>query len=127
MELDLLVDNIMDELPLDDKFGREVLEPPDFFGMYDWCGFNVRGNVFKIVLALAPVPGPVFCEGPGIYLEEKIVQLCHRIVLERSAIYIRISFWQCKFQICSCVGIIYRVRERRVPQASWGFSHRMPG
>jgi hypothetical protein len=73
MELDLFVDDIVDELTLDDKFGGEVLEPPDLFGIYNWCGFDVRGDVFKIILALAPVPDPVFCERPGIYLEEKVV------------------------------------------------------
>ena len=97
MELDLRIDDIMNELALDDKFGSEVLEPTDFFGMYDWCGFDIRGNVFKIVLALAPVPDPVLREGPGIYLEEKIIQLYHRIVLERGAIYIRISFCNMSF------------------------------
>jgi hypothetical protein len=71
MELDLLIDDIVNELALDDKFGSEVLEPPDFFGINDWCGFDIRGNVFKIVLALAPVPDPVFGKGPGIYFEEK--------------------------------------------------------
>ena len=73
MELDLRIDDIVNELPLHDKLGREVLEPPDFFGMYYWYGFDVWGDVFKIVLALAPVPDPVFCERPGIYLEEKVV------------------------------------------------------
>jgi hypothetical protein len=77
MELDLLIDNIVNELALDDKFGSEVLEPPDFFGIYDCCGFDVRGDVFKIVLALAPVPDPVPRVGPGIGFEEKFVQLCH--------------------------------------------------
>jgi hypothetical protein len=73
MELDLLVDDIMNELPLDNEFGGEVLEPPDFFGIYDGSRFDIRGDVFKIILALAPVPDPVFRERPGIYLEEKVV------------------------------------------------------
>ena len=81
MELDLLIDDIVNELALDNKFGREVLEPPDFFGMYDRCGFDIRGDVFKILLALAPVPNPVFGKRPGIYGIEKSVQLCHRILL----------------------------------------------
>jgi hypothetical protein len=99
MELDLLVDDIMNELALDDKFGSEVLEPPDFFGINNWCGFDIRSDVFKIVLALAPVPDPVFREGPGIYFEEKGIQLCHMFLLERITIYIRISFWQCEFRM----------------------------
>ena len=71
MELDLFVNDIVDELTLDDELGSEVLEPPDFFGINNWLGFDVRGDVFKIVLALAPVPDPVFGERPGIYFEEK--------------------------------------------------------
>ena len=71
MELDLRIDDIMNELALNDKLGSEVLEPPDFFGINNWLGFDVRGDVFKIVLALAPVPDPVFGERPGIYFEEK--------------------------------------------------------
>jgi hypothetical protein len=81
MELDLLFYDIMNELALNDKFGSEILEPPDFFGINDWCGFDVWGDVFKIVLALAPVPDPVFREGPGIYFEEKGIQLCHMFLL----------------------------------------------
>ena len=77
MELDLRIDDIVNELALHDKLGREVLEPPDFFGMYDWLGFDIRGNVFKIVLALAPVPDPVFGEGPGIDFEEKGIEVWH--------------------------------------------------
>jgi hypothetical protein len=88
MELDLLIDDIMNELALDDKLGSEVLKPPDFFGINDWCGFDVWGNVFKIVLALAPVPDPVFGERPGIYFEEKGIQLWHMVWLERITIYI---------------------------------------
>jgi hypothetical protein len=64
MELDLLVDDIMNELALDDELGGEVLEPPNLFGIYEGIGFDVLGDVFKIVLALAPVPDPVFGEGP---------------------------------------------------------------
>jgi hypothetical protein len=101
MELDLLIDDIMNELALDNKLGREVLEPPDFFGINDGCGFDVGGDVFKIVLALAPVPDPVFREGPGIYFKEKGIQLCHIFLLERITIYIRISFWQGEFRMFS--------------------------
>jgi hypothetical protein len=79
MELDLFVDNIVNELALDDKLGREVLEPPDFFRIYDGFGFDVLGNVFKIVLALTSVPDPVPRVGPGIGFEEKIVQLYHNV------------------------------------------------
>jgi hypothetical protein len=82
MELDLLVDDIMNELALDDKFRREVLEPPYFFGINDWCGFDVWGDVFKIVLALAPVPDPVFGKRPGIDCEEKRIQIHHMVLLE---------------------------------------------
>jgi hypothetical protein len=89
MELDLLVDDIVNELALDNKFGGEILEPPDFFRINDWCGFDVRGNVFKIVLALAPVPDPVFGEGPGIDFEEKWIQVWHTVVLGRVTKY----FW----------------------------------
>ena len=88
MELDLLFYDIMNKLALDNKFGSEVLEPPDFFGINDWCGFDVWGDVFKIVLALASVPDPVFREGPGIYFEEKGIQLWHMVWLERITIYI---------------------------------------
>ena len=71
MELNPLVDNIMNELAMDSEFGREVLEPPDFFGINARCGFEIGGDVFKIVLALALVPDLVFSEGPEIYFEEK--------------------------------------------------------
>jgi len=91
MELDLLIDDIMNELALDNEFGGEVLEPPDFFRINDWCGFDVRGDIFKIVLALAPVPDPVFGKGPGIYFEEKGIQLWHIVWLERITIYICIG------------------------------------
>jgi len=64
MDLDLLIDDIVNELALDNKPGSKVLEPPDFFRIYDWCGFDVRGDIFKIVLALAPVPDPVFSKRP---------------------------------------------------------------
>jgi hypothetical protein len=73
MELDLLVDDIVNELALDHELGGEVLEPPDFFGIYNRFGFDIRGDVFKIVLALAPVPDPVFCKRPGIDFKEKVV------------------------------------------------------
>jgi hypothetical protein len=82
MELDLLIDDIVNELPLHDKLGRKVLEPPDFFRIYHRLGFDIRGDVFKIVLALAPVPDPVFCKRPGIYLEEESVQICHMFLVE---------------------------------------------
>ena len=95
VELDLLIDDIVNELTLDDELGSEVLEPPDFFGINNWLGFDIRGDVFKIVLVLAPVPDPVFRERPGIYLEEKFVQVWHRVVLERMMKYIRIRFCQC--------------------------------
>jgi hypothetical protein len=88
MELDLLVDDIMNELALDDKFGSEVLEPPDFFGINDCRGFDIRSDIVKIILTLAPVPDPVFCKGPGIYFEEKGIQLWHMVWLERITIYI---------------------------------------
>jgi hypothetical protein len=94
VELDLLVDDIMNELALDDKLGNKVLEPPDFFGIYHCCGFDVWGNIFKIVLALATVPDPVFGEGPGIYFEKEWVEVWHRFLLGRVTIYIRIRFQQ---------------------------------
>ncbi len=50
------------------------------------------GDVFEIILALAPVPDPVFGKGSRIYFEEKIVQICHIVVLERVTINIFISF-----------------------------------
>jgi hypothetical protein len=77
MELDLLVDDIVNELALDNEFGGEVLEPPDLFGIHDRGGSDIGGNVFKIVLALAPVPDPVFCERSGIYFREEGVQVGH--------------------------------------------------
>jgi hypothetical protein len=94
MVLDLLVDNIMNNLALDDKLGGEILEPPDFFGIYNCCGFDVGGNIFKIVLALATVPDPVSGEGPGIYFEKEWVEVWHMFLLGRVAIYIRIRFRQ---------------------------------
>jgi hypothetical protein len=92
MELDLLVDNIVNELALHDKFGSERLEPPDFFRINDRCGFDIGGDVFKIVLALAPVPDPVSGEGPGIYFEEEGIQLCHMFLLRTVAKYLPLSF-----------------------------------
>jgi hypothetical protein len=77
MELDLLIDDIVNELALDDKFGSEVLEPPDFFRINNWCGFDVWGDVFKIVLTLAPVPDPVFRERPGIDFEKEGIEIWH--------------------------------------------------
>jgi hypothetical protein len=62
MELDLLVYDIVNDLALDNEFGHDVLEPPDIFGIYDRGGFDIGGDVLKIVLALAPVPDPVFGE-----------------------------------------------------------------
>jgi hypothetical protein len=60
MELDLFIDDLVNELALDNEFGSKVLEPPDFFGINYGSGLDIRGDVFKIVLALAPVPDPVF-------------------------------------------------------------------
>ena len=77
MELDLLVDNIMDELALDNELGGEVLKPPDFLGAHNRGGFDIGGDVFEPVLALAPVPDPVFGEGPGIDLEEEWIEIGH--------------------------------------------------
>jgi hypothetical protein len=91
MELDLLVDDIVNELALHDKFGSEVLEPPDFFGINYGSGFDVGGDVFEIILALAPVPDPVFGEGPGIYFEEEWVQVCHIFLLGIGAKYLPLS------------------------------------
>ena len=87
MELYLPVDDIVNELALDDELGREILEPPDLFGIHHRVGPDVRGDVLKIVLALAPVPDPVFGEGPGIDLEEERIQLSHRIQLESNTKY----------------------------------------
>jgi hypothetical protein len=77
MELDLLVDDVMDELALDYEFRLECLEPLDLFGIDNCPGFNVWGDIFEIVLALAPVPDPVFGEGPSVNCEEKWIQICH--------------------------------------------------
>jgi len=87
MELDLLIDDIVDELALDDKLGGERLEPPDLFRVHDAIGFDIRGDVFKIVLALAPVPDPVSGEGPGIYGVEEGIQIRHRVLLGGGGIY----------------------------------------
>jgi hypothetical protein len=59
----------------------EILEPPDFFRTNNWLGFDIRSDVFKIVLALAPVPDSVFCEGPGIDFEKERIQIQHMILL----------------------------------------------
>ena len=88
MELDLLIDDIVNELALDNEFGSKVLEPPDFFGINDRGGFDIGGDVFKIVLALAPVPDPVFGEGPGIYFEEEGIQIGHIFQLRTGAKYL---------------------------------------
>jgi hypothetical protein len=77
MELDLVVDNVVNELALDNKFGCECLEPLYFFRINNRCGFDVGSDVFKIVLALASVPDPVFGKGPGIYFVEEGVQFRH--------------------------------------------------
>jgi hypothetical protein len=77
MELDLLVDDIMDELALDDELGGEVLEPPYFFRINHTIRFDIGGDIFKIVLALAPVPDTVFSEGPGIDLEKESIEIWH--------------------------------------------------
>jgi hypothetical protein len=90
MELDLLINDIVDELALDDKLGRKILEPPDFFGIHDCSGFDIRCDVFKIVLALAPVPDPVFGEGPGIDREKEGIELGHKNVLGSVTKYFRI-------------------------------------
>ena len=87
MELDLLVDDIVNELALDNEFGREILEPPDLFRINYGRGSDVRGDVFEIVLALAPVPGPVSGEGPGIYFREEGVQVSHIVLLRTGAKY----------------------------------------
>jgi len=80
VELDLLVDDIVDKLALDDKLRDEVFEIPDFFRIYNRTGFDVLGDVIVIVLPLAPVPDPVPGERPGIYLEEKGIQLRHMVL-----------------------------------------------
>jgi hypothetical protein len=38
---------------------------------YDWLGFDVRGDVFKIVLAPAPVPDPVFVQDQELIKKKK--------------------------------------------------------
>jgi hypothetical protein len=81
MELDLCIDDIVNELALDNEFGREVLEPPDLLGINDRCGFDIGGYLFKIVLALAPVPDTVFGERPGIYFKEEGIEIGHIVVL----------------------------------------------
>jgi hypothetical protein len=81
MELDLLIDDIVNELALDNEFGSEVLEPPDFFGINDGCRLDIGGDVFKIVLALAPVPDPVFGKRPGMYFEKERVKVWHMFPL----------------------------------------------
>ncbi|MDP2797349.1 MAG: hypothetical protein Q8N94_07555 [Methanoregula sp.] len=52
-----------------------------FFGINDRCVLDIGGDVFKIILALAPVPYPVFGEGPGIYFEEEGIEIGHIVVL----------------------------------------------
>jgi len=81
VELDLLVDDIVDELALDDKFGGEVLEIPDLFRIYYRIGFDVRRDVLVIVLPLAPVPDPVPGKGPGIDFGKEGIQISHRVLL----------------------------------------------
>jgi hypothetical protein len=88
MALDLLVDNIVNELALHNKFGSEGLEPLYFFWINNRSRLDVGGDVFKIVLALAPVPDPVFGKGPGIYFVEERVQLCHIFLLRTVAKYL---------------------------------------
>jgi hypothetical protein len=90
MELNLLIDYIVNELALHDKFGCKIFEPTDFFRIYYCRGFDVRGDVFKIVLALAPVPDPVFGKRPEIDLEEKGIEIGHKVLLGQIAIYVRI-------------------------------------
>jgi hypothetical protein len=84
MELDLLIDDIVNELPLDDKLRREILEPPDFFGINYCSGFDVRCDVFKIVLPLATVPDPVFGERPCIDFMKKRIKICHIVFIGRT-------------------------------------------
>ncbi len=62
-----------------------------FSGSTTGCGFDIRGDVFKIVLALAPVPDPVFGEGPGIYFEEEGIQVWHIFRLRTGAKYLPLS------------------------------------
>ena len=82
------MDNIVNELAFDDKFGSEVFEPTDFFRIYYYRGFDVWGDIFKIVLVLAPVPDPVSGKRPGIYFEEEGIEIWHNDVSEYVAIYI---------------------------------------
>ena len=79
MALDLLINNIVNELALHNEFGSEVFEPPDFFRINFGSGLDVGSDVFKIVLALTPVPDPVFGKGPGIYFEEKGIEFWHTV------------------------------------------------
>jgi hypothetical protein len=88
MALDLFVDNIVNELALHNKFGSEVFEPPDLFGINYGSGLDVGSDIFKIVLPLAPVPDPVFGKGPGIYFREERVQLNHIFLLRTVAKYL---------------------------------------
>lgn len=46
------------------------------------------GDVFKIVLALATVPDPVFGEGPGIYFEKEWVEVWHMFPLRINRKYL---------------------------------------
>ena len=66
VELNLLVDDIVDERALDHELGGEIFEIPDLFRINDPTGFDIRGDVFEIVLAGAPVPDCVPGEGPGV-------------------------------------------------------------
>ncbi|MDO9033733.1 MAG: hypothetical protein Q7U51_00825, partial [Methanoregula sp.] len=46
------------------------------------------GDVVEIVLALAPVPDPVFGKRPGIYFKEEGIQLNHIFLLRTGAKYL---------------------------------------
>ena len=81
MELDLLVDDIVDELPLDDKLGIKILEIPYFFGINNRPALHVRCDVLVIVPAAGTGSRPVFGKRPRIDREEKGIQLRHRVLL----------------------------------------------
>ena len=63
----------------------------DFFGADNRAGFDIGSDVFEVVLALAPVPDPVFGEGPGIDLEEEGIEIWHKDLLGGFPIYVWIS------------------------------------
>jgi hypothetical protein len=84
MELDLLVDDIVDELALDHELGIEILEPPYFFRGNNWGCLYVRGDIFEVILARAPVPDSVPGEGPGIYLVKKRIEIRHMVFIGKT-------------------------------------------